>query len=116
MTVKKDYARKDVIFRGVFLEAKQFESERTSILDRVGKFEVLEILKGDVAVIADVYYSEDDGANCGLSFEAGKEYEIFAGINDENRIVTSDCSGTREACFRGKWSWEDYRKVAKKKR
>lgn len=114
MTVKKDFARKDAIFRGVFLEATSFEPEGYSILDRVGLFEVIEVLKGDVSAVAYVYYQEDDGANCGLSFEVGKEYEVFASIDADGKIVTSDCSGTRVACSRNEWSWEDYRKVAKK--
>ncbi len=112
MTVKKDFARKDAIFRGVFLEMASIESDGYSILDRVGQFEVLEVLKGDLSEVANVYYSEDDGANCGLSFEVGKEYEVFASTDDDGRIVTGVCSGTRAACSRGEWSWEVYRKVA----
>ncbi|MFC2952016.1 hypothetical protein ACFOOP_08750 [Marinicaulis aureus] len=114
MTVKKHFEQTDVVFRGVFIGAKSFESEEYSILDRVGKFQVLEVLKGDIGAMADVYYPEDSGANCGLSFGVGDEYEVFAGIDDQGRIGTTDCSGTRNACARSEWSWDDYRKVAKK--
>ena len=114
MTVRDHFEKTDVIFRGVFREAHDIKTQENSVQHRIGKFEILEILKGDVPALANVYYVEENGANCGLSFETGIEYEVFAHIGADGRIQTSDCSGTRSAGMQDEWSWNDYREIAKK--
>lgn len=114
MTVEKHLEKKDVVFRGVFQNSVALDPKVYWQPNREGRFQVIEILKGDLDEIALIYYSEYNGVNCGLSFEINVEYEVFGELDDAGRITTSDCAGTQKAHDRDEWSWDDYRKAAKK--
>ena len=114
MTVEKHFEETDVVFRGVFQNAAAIDPKEYWKPNREGRFQVIEVLKGDLDEIAYIYYSEFNGANCGLNFEIHVEYEIFGKIDDAGRITTNDCAGTQKAHDRDEWSWDDYRRVAKK--
>ncbi|MBY0423984.1 MAG: hypothetical protein K2Q06_16900 [Parvularculaceae bacterium] len=81
--------------------------------DGFGKFRVIEVLKGPRSDFISLRYTKDNSMNCGLIFEQGGVYEVFA-FASNGVLLASECEGTRKSASRtGKWSWENYRKVVK---
>lgn len=114
IAVEKHFQRTDVVFRGVVIGLQYENSDDTLYLDGRAEFSVLESLKGIASERVIVAFPIDGGSNCGLSFKIGNEYEVFGGISDEGVISTTECAGTRRVQDRKEWSWEEFRKAARK--
>jgi len=104
------------VFTGVALQTIALDCKVTEYRpDLSTTFKVIETLKGEIdgEVFSVVHYG-NRGSNCGVDFTAGETYEIFAIRTEDGRLETSTCvlgTGLREYKV---WTWDDYRKAAKK--
>lgn len=112
-TVKSHAARSTAIFKGEYLGERGRSVVSAGDLV-IGQFRVIDVLKGDVPAAADLEFVEDNGSNCGMRFELGVVYEVFA-YEVEGALRTDDCFGTRKADTSSKkWSWSRYKRVLRK--
>ncbi len=77
-------------------------------------FTVVEVLKGETEQRVAILHNKSvvGVSNCGVTFKAWDQFEIFARLNSDGRFEPSECvlaPGYRD--FKG-WAWEDYRKSA----
>lgn len=95
----------DLLFEGVIktIEVRPGRQDRPSdeddvgypIVGRVATFHVEREIKGIGEATRAIDYNIETGGNCGMAFEAGKRYRVFAHEYD-GRWVTSSCSSTTE--------------------
>lgn len=88
--------------------------DRTT-LGRKTEFVVIDVLKGDKSEKVDVFHTKNTGGNCGINFFDGAKYLVFANRDNEGRLQTSFCSGTRQEVGSREWSLIEYAVAAKKK-
>lgn len=110
-TFKEIFRQTDLVFEGVVTgieispgwqdEGKAPEDDGGAvrpIIGRVANFRVERSIKGASEAMHDIAYNIATGGNCGMSFEIGKRYRVFA-YEDDGRFSTSDCSPTIELSF-----------------
>ncbi|WDI30396.1 hypothetical protein PUV54_10545 [Hyphococcus flavus] len=81
--------------------------------NRSTRFSVAEMLKGekDEKLFVTHYLSLDYGANCGLTFEKGVEYLVFAFRRQNGSLTTHSCMRTRKKSEFPDGLLEEYREV-----
>ena len=91
--------RKTVIFTGKVVGMRQeIEGVLTSSADPIiFKFEVQEVWKGDLSKHTNVY-SAVSSDSCGYTFDANKEYLVFA-EGEPERLITGLCEGNKRLEF-----------------
>lgn len=109
-------ANADVVFVGIAKRTYELKKAEDSFESTQStQFEIIEILKGDIdGQEISILHSPHDGVNCGVDFNVGDLYEVFANEISDGQLGTSGCItavGYRE--IKG-WSWDDYRRAAKK--
>lgn len=108
-------ASADVVFVGIVKHTYEIKKDEDSFEPtQTTQFEVIEILKGDIdGQEISILHSPHDGVNCGVDFNVGDRYEVFANETSHGQLGTSGCStavGYREIMG---WSWDDYREAVK---
>jgi len=93
----KDHA--DEVFRGTVTEVKKPWLSNNSGDQAKITLQVDEVWKGEAEQVILVYSSLFD-ASCGVEFEVGKTFLVFAKYSD-GWLKTSMCSGTKEVSYAG---------------
>lgn len=90
-STKKDEAKSsDVIFYGKVTDIKEVAEFKLRV-----KFNVRRVYKGFTSETTSVFTSTD-GASCGVYFEEGRRYTVFADKYKDGEKWTSSCSGTKQ--------------------
>lgn len=85
---KAEFNRSQAVFSGTVIRSRE-TGEKVQV-----KLRIAEIWKGDVTEIQSIT-TWNNSAACGLSFERGKKYLIYASKIDDRPLVTSLCTRTK---------------------
>ena len=114
-SIEEHVAAMEHIFLAKALDSQTIELRPDQIReDQLTRFRVIEILKGELGdEVLVTHYTY--GPACGVTFEPGEVYEIFAAVRPfTDELVTSEYHLAPYDREQHGWSWEDYRKVAQK--
>jgi hypothetical protein len=91
------FEQADVVFTGTVTEGESadFRSDIVGAEPMLFTFDVDAVQKGGAAPEQGVLTNKDE-ASCGVPFEDGKLYQVFAHRNDDGQLETTGCQGTRE--------------------
>ncbi len=101
-STEEQFRRSDAVFAGEVVEVGKFPMEQAGPMDpgmpylAPVSFDVKAAWKG-VAGDSVVVHGQGPGPSCGLDFERGETYLVFAGRGENDVLQTGLCSSTRQS-------------------
>jgi Tissue inhibitor of metalloproteinase len=92
-TIEENMASADHVFSGKVMKIKTSKSsQQITVFVRVAKQ-----FKGKIRFKTIEITTSSEPSACGVNFQKGREYVIYANNSDKNRLNTSSCTRTTES-------------------
>jgi hypothetical protein len=87
-TIEEDFDSSDIVFEGIAVQATKI-----SQFKQITQFEVIQTFKGEHAKERFIN-TNISSASCGIEFQTGKVYTIFATQLSDKSLITNSCTRT----------------------